>query len=108
MSTHFDMASFFIVLVIFLGLFLFGALVFTRMKIKRMKEELLSRTRNDFLRFFAPGEKLSGSQVSMRIQERTGGRRGVSDFAVYEKLDELVEQGYLCSEQKNVKLYFLP
>lgn len=84
---------------------IFGALLLVgwvclKMKTERMKKELPPD--NDLVRFFAPGEELSGAQVLERIIERTGGTRNMWLSLIYDKLDGLVWRGSLCSRRKKV------
>jgi hypothetical protein len=47
---------------------------------------------------FAIGEKLIAAKVSMRLTERTGGRKELSDVVVIQHLEVLVSEGKLVKD----------
>jgi len=82
------------------GVLLVVGWLYLKKKIERMEKDLPSG--KDLLRFFVPGEELTGTQVFERMQERTGGRRNIWLSLMYSKLDDLVKQGILCSRRREI------
>lgn len=73
--------------------------------------------KQQILNLFAPDEELMGAEVSIRLEERTGGKKVFLDSKVISFLEALVKEERL-SKAKNQKtirghhtevtLYFLP
>lgn len=88
---------------------------------KKRKEQLrnepvVKALKNQIFNLFAPQERYTAPQIVECLKERTGGRRDVALFLIYECLDWLVEEKKLLSEVVpvvisgttcNKKVYFL-
>ena len=66
---------------------------------KKREEAYLENLSKQLLTLFVENERLTASQVSGRLQERTGGRKTVSDFSVIKCLERLVEAEKLKKER---------
>ncbi len=73
--------------------------------------------KKQILNLFAPSDKLLAAEVSIRLEERTGGRKVIKDSKVISFLDMLVKEERLSKQQQEeiirghelkVTRYFLP
>ncbi len=62
------------------------------------RDPLVKTLQVQIFNLFAPKEKLTAPQVVERLKERTGGRKEISLFLVYDFLDWLVEEEKLSHE----------
>lgn len=80
---------------LFLSEILAGALaIFFLLIIFKMpsKKEEQQEIQKQILSVFVPGEKMWVQQIGDRLRERTGRRKDLSDAALYNHLDALVDQ----------------
>ena len=80
------------------------------------KEEI-EATKQQILRIFRPDGQLLAAQVSIRLEEKTGGRKVLKDSKVINFLNDLVKEERLLKKEEeqtirghkvNAVLYFLP
>lgn len=88
---------------LFFGLGILGLFCYFSLfpKIKLARSEHLKKLKDQLLRLFVPGEKLTGLRLCMRLEERTGGR-GIPLVLIYLPLKELVAEGKLVSEVSKI------
>lgn len=101
-----------VLLALSLLVLLFGFSVKADFRRKAKETEL----KEEIMRLFLPGERLTGIQVRSLLKERTEGRLDVPVVEIFEKLDALVERKMLQSDASEVEhysgfrrvVYFLP